>query len=201
MRNLRWAIAVLLTLLVAVWVSYEFYTRERDRRAQLESLQDESDLLPAPEQLTLETVTLFRYRPGTLPGDEGFLVPFEVSVPRYEEEARRARELLSRLLREGGTTGGPGTQLLDAASPATDPLYGAAKLRGFYLLADGTAVVDLELDRNRMVAGIVTEYALVESIVRTLRANVSGVTQVQLLVDGHMSTTLLGHVLITRPFR
>ncbi|GAB4238949.1 MAG: hypothetical protein Kow00109_13600 [Acidobacteriota bacterium] len=203
MKDLRWIVAAVLLVVVAALVSYGIYTRERERRAALEAAEAAADLAAAGEvQATAAArkVVLFRYRTGALPIDEDFLVPEEVELDTAGDPESEARTLLTALFHPPGEA----PQVIpEAGEPPREwwP-YTGIELRAFYLLDDGTAVVDLEVDRRRSApAGVLTELVVVESIVRTLRENLPEVTQVRFLVAGRAVRTLLGHVEIERPFR
>jgi spore germination protein GerM len=68
----------------------------------------------------------------------------------------------------------------------------------FYLLPDGTAIADFsEALSGAMPSGILSEQMAVDSIVRTLEANVSGIQRLKILVRGQEVDTLAGHVDLT----
>lgn len=201
MRDLRWIVAAVLLVLVAAFVSYGIYTREKERRTALEAAA--ADLVAVEEvQTTAEVrrVALYRYRPGALPADDDFLVPEEVELDAAGDPESEARTLLAALLRRPDEFSDLSSEP-DGEGREWWP-YAGIELRSLYLLEDGTAVVDLAVDRRRAApAGVLTELIVVESMVRTLRENVPQVSQVRFLVGGRAVHTLLGHVEIGRPFR
>jgi hypothetical protein len=68
----------------------------------------------------------------------------------------------------------------------------------FYLLPDGTAVADFsEALSGGMPSGILSEQMAVDSIVRTLEANVNGIHRLKILIRGQEIDTLAGHVDLT----
>ncbi len=76
-----------------------------------------------------------------------------------------------------------------------------ALLLAFYLLPDGTAVADFsEALATSVPSGIVSEQLAVNSITRTLEANVPQVQRVKILIHGQEVETLAGHLDLTGTF-
>jgi hypothetical protein len=74
-------------------------------------------------------------------------------------------------------------------------------LLAFYLLPDGTAVADFsEALGTSIPSGIESEQLAVESITRTLEANVPQVQRLKILIHGQEVDTLAGHLDLTQTF-
>ena len=70
-----------------------------------------------------------------------------------------------------------------------------AALLEFYLLRDGTGVADFsEALSSSMPSGIESEQLAVDSIARTLEANVPQVRRLKILIHGQETETLAGHL-------
>jgi len=76
-----------------------------------------------------------------------------------------------------------------------------ALLLAFYLLPDGTAIADFsEALATSIPSGIVSEQLAVDSITRTLEANVPQVQRLKILIHGQEVETLAGHLDLTGTF-
>src|SRR5262249_41762222 len=70
-----------------------------------------------------------------------------------------------------------------------------AVLLAFYLLPDGTAIADFsEALATSIPSGIASEQLAVDSIARTLGANVAQVQRLKILIQGQEVETLAGHL-------
>jgi len=70
-----------------------------------------------------------------------------------------------------------------------------ATLLEFYLLADGTAVADFsDTLATATPSGILSEQMAVDSITRTLAANVEPIRRLKILIHGQDTETLAGHL-------
>ncbi len=110
----------------------------------------------------------------------------EVTVALPPEPALRAREVLRALIHEY------------LKSDSSHPLAKGSEVKNVYLLSDGTAVLDLTsalVDGHP--SGILEEQMTIASMVETISANVSGIHQVKILVDGKERETLAGHADLT----
>jgi germination protein M len=71
----------------------------------------------------------------------------------------------------------------------------------FYLLPDGTGIADFsEALASSIPSGIESEQLAVDSITRTLAANVPPVLRLKILIHGQEVETLAGHLDLTEPF-
>ena len=100
----------------------------------------------------------------------------------------RARQLVQILIE------GPRPEEAESVVPV---LPKEAKLRQMYLLAGGTAVVDLSEEAvNLLPGGIDSETMAIESIRRTLLENVPELKSVRFLINGKEERTFAGHLLM-----
>ena len=101
----------------------------------------------------------------------------------------RAKEMLNTLL------AGP-------VDPEARTLPPDAALLAFYILPDGTAVADFsEALATSIPSGIQSEQLAVDSITRTLEANVPQVQRLKILIHGQEVDTLAGHLDLTQTFQ
>ncbi|HUL32991.1 MAG TPA: GerMN domain-containing protein [Candidatus Eisenbacteria bacterium] len=119
---------------------------------------------------------------------EGALSPVTVELPLSKDPVLRAKQVLNTLL------AGP----VDADARTLPP---DAALLAFYILQDGTGVADFSEElRTSIPSGIQSEQLAVESIVRTLEANVPQVQRLKILIHGQEVDTLAGHLDLTQAF-
>lgn len=140
---------------------------------------------PRPAPLKTRSVTLYFESPSLLLAPE----KRELSLP--EETGPALQPVIEQLL-EGSS---------NAAIPALFPPD--TVVRGAYLLADGTAVIDLGGGTlaEGWNTGSHTEMMAVYSVVQTLVENFEEVGRVRILVNGQPAQTLAGHIAIDRPLR
>lgn len=109
----------------------------------------------------------------------------EVELPLSADPVQRAKQVIDALITQ-------------APSPTQRTLPADTELIEFYLLPDGTAVADFsEALSRQMPSGILSEQMAVDSIVKTLGANVSGVRRLKILIRGRQVDTLAGHLDLT----
>jgi len=120
--------------------------------------------------------------------DESALAPVVVELPLSNDPVLRSKQVLNTLL------AGP----VDAEQRTLPP---DAVLLAFYILPDGTAVADFsEALATSIPSGIVSEQLAVDSMARTLEANVPRVQRLKILIHGQEMDTLAGHVDLTNAF-
>jgi hypothetical protein len=120
--------------------------------------------------------------------NDSTLVPVTVDLPLSNDPVLRAKQVLNTLL------AGP----VDAELRTLPP---EAVLLAFYLLPDGTAIADFsEALATSVPSGIVSEQLAVNSITRTLEANVPQVRRMKILIHGQEVETLAGHLDLTGTF-
>ncbi|HKV63334.1 MAG TPA: GerMN domain-containing protein [Candidatus Acidoferrum sp.] len=116
------------------------------------------------------------------------LVPVTVELPLASDPVLRSKQILNTLL------AGP----VDAELRTLPP---DALLLAFYLLPDGTAIADFsEALATSVPSGIASEQLAVNSIARTLEANVPQVQRLKILIHGQEVETLAGHLDLTGTF-
>jgi spore germination protein GerM len=116
------------------------------------------------------------------------LVPVTVELPLSKDPVMRSKQVLNTLL------AGPVDTELRTLPPD-------ALLLAFYLLPDGTAVADFsEALATSIPSGIASEQLAVNSIARTLEANVPQVQRLKILIHGQEVETLAGHLDLTGTF-
>src|SRR6266851_5770489 len=116
------------------------------------------------------------------------LAPVTVELPLSRDPVPRSKQVLNTLL------AGPVDVELRTLPPD-------AVLLGFYLLPDGTAIADFsEALATSIPSGIVSEQLAVDSITRTLEANVPQVQRLKILIHGQEVETLAGHVDLSGTF-
>ena len=120
--------------------------------------------------------------------DDGTLSAVSVELPLSNDPVLRAKQVLNTLL------AGPVDTELRTLPPD-------AALLAFYLLPDGTAIADFsEALATSTPSGIQSEQMAVDSIARTLEANVPKVRQVKILIHGQEMETLAGHLDLSQVF-
>ncbi len=120
--------------------------------------------------------------------DDGALKPVTLDLPLSNEPVLRAKQVLNTLL------AGPVDTELRTLPPE-------AALLEFYLLPDGTGIADFsEALATATPSGIASEQLAIESIARTLEANVPQVKRLKILIHGQEVETLAGHLDLTGTF-
>jgi hypothetical protein len=113
------------------------------------------------------------------------IAPVEVEIPLSADPVERCRQLLQTLI---------------ASPPTPDQrtLPASAVLLGFYILPGGTAVADFSDSlTSETPSGILSESMAVNSIVKTLAANVPSLQRLKILIHGQEVDTLAGNVDLT----
>src|SRR5262249_17827005 len=120
--------------------------------------------------------------------DESALSPIAVDLALSSDPVLRAKQVLNTLL----------------AGPVNSDLRtlpaGAAAV-AFYLFPGGTGVADFsEAFGTSTPSGIQSEQRAVDSIARTLEANVPEIKRLKILIHGQEVDTLAGHLDLTQLF-
>jgi hypothetical protein len=119
---------------------------------------------------------------------DGSLAPVTIDLPLSGDPALRAKQVVNTLL------AGP-------ADPELRTLPPDAVQLAFYLLPDGTGIADFsEAMASSIPSGIESEQLAVDSITRTLAANVPQVMRLKILIHGQEVETLAGHLDLTGSF-
>lgn len=176
------AIAVLGLLVCAALLTFPALLRNvlglrRANRSEEQALRAIVPPLSTPTD-TREKAQLFWLSPASRDTLESSTVELDLSANAGE----RAKQLITALIEK------PPSQV-QRTLPAD------AVLLQLYLLPDGTAIADFsETLETETPSGILNEEMAVESIVRTLGANLSNVFRLKILIRGQEVETLAGHL-------
>jgi hypothetical protein len=114
----------------------------------------------------------------------GVLEASTIDLPLSADPLQRSRQVLSALIARPSAT--------QRTLPAD------TELLAFYLLPGGTGIADFsESLATATPSGILSEQAAIDSIVRTLAANVPAVHSLKILIHGQEVDTLAGHIDLT----
>ena len=105
-----------------------------------------------------------------------------IQVPLSADPVERAKQLVNALITR-------------APAKEKQTLPAEVTLLAFYIQPDGTAIADFSDEiTSGMPSGILSEELAVESVARTIGANVTGIRQLKILVHGQEAETLAGHL-------
>lgn len=189
----RWRVWLIGTLCMAVVVGVMYLPILRRRLRQAAQVQQQSEEQARREltqPLTANTgQPLVKARLFWSSGaEDGSLVAVTVDLPLANDPVLRAKQVLNTLL------AGPVNVELRTVPPD-------AVLLAFYLLPDGTGIADFsEALATSTPSGIESEQMAVDSITKTLEANVPQVRWLKILIHGQEVDTLAGHLDLTRTF-
>ncbi|MFZ1204921.1 MAG: GerMN domain-containing protein [Candidatus Acidiferrales bacterium] len=183
-RNWKIFIAVLAVGVVIGLISLRSLHRRMKRLAQTEVTEEQArhDLLAPP----VSTPTDVPVKASIFwAGGPDSLAPVEIELPLSADSAQRSRQLLHALIAEPPT-------------PDQRTLPADAEVLGFYILPDGTAIADFsDALSTETPSGILSERMAVDSIVKTLENNVTGLRRLKILIHGQEVDTLAGHIDLT----
>lgn len=191
MKDVRNIVIAFLLVTTAASLALYSYMSERARQSAVEEvgkepLHVETEPLEATGREE-KVVRLYFYNPRSGGSGASLLMREERALPHTDDV-----QLMARLVVQ---------ELFKGSRDGLRMFPEQARLRQLYVLEDGTAVVDLPRDvLNAMPGGIASELAVIESITRTLRENISEIRRVRFLVEGLNQETLAGHVSIRNPF-
>ena len=118
----------------------------------------------------------------------GALQAFTIEMPLASDPVVRSKQLINALITQ-------------PPAPAQRTLPSDLTLLEFYLLPDGTAIADFSDSlATETPSGILSEQMAVDSIVRTLDANVGAIQRLKILIHGQEVDTLAGHLDLTGMF-
>jgi len=121
--------------------------------------------------------------------DQGVLVAEQRSLPAGIQSEQAGVRIMQALL------AGPKKRLERTIPEET-------RLRGFYILDNRTAYVDLSNDiREHHPGGARSELLTIFSIVNSLTMNLTDIESVKILIEGQEATTLKGHMDLRFPMR
>jgi spore germination protein GerM len=186
-----WLGGILLAAVIAAALYFPALKRQVNKAKNITEKTAEQarrELMPATPAATGEPRIKAKMYWGSKDND-GTLVPVSVELPLSSDPTLRAKEILNTLL------AGP----VDAEARTLPP---DAALLAFYILPDGTAVADFsEALATSIPSGIQSEQLAVDSITRTLEANVPQVRRLRILIHGQEVETLAGHLDLTQTFQ
>ena len=191
--NTRWVAMILGGLFGAVIIAGLYFPILKQRVKQTAKIQPQSE-----EQARRELTQSLTANPTEARVNaklfwasnthDSSLTPVTVELPLSNEPVLRAKQVLNTLL------AGP-------ADPELRTLPSDAVLLAFYLLPDGTGIADFsEAMASSIPSGIESEQRAVDSMTRTLAANVPGITRLKILIHGQEVETLAGHLDLTGSF-
>lgn len=185
-----WLTTLLVFVVVGAAISVPIIRRRMKRAARLQQQSEEQ----ARREL-VQTVPMNPSDPRVKAqlfwlsdADNSLLAPVTVELPLSSDPALRSKQVLNTLL------AGPVDVELRTLPPD-------AVLLAFYILPDGTAIADFsEALATSIPSGIASEQLAVDSMARTLEANVPEVKRLKILIHGQEVETLAGHVDLTGTF-
>ena len=178
-------LAIGLAVMLAVALGMSFYLwrmRAGARAVESEASATISAPVAAPVAGPTEQAILY-----VADDESGEIHPVGTRIPLPGARQARAEELLRALV----------TSYLEKNS--THPLGPGSEVLNVYLVDPGIAVIDVNqafADGHR--SGIMVEELTVASLIETLGANIQGIRQVKILVDGKERDTLAGHADLTQ---
>jgi len=185
-----WLVLVLLVSVVGAALYFPALRRQVDRARELTEKTAEQarrELLPPAPVTSGDPKVKARMYWGSK-SQSGELQAVVVELPLSTDPVLRSKQILNTLL------AGP-------VDPESRTLPPDAALLAFYLLPDGTAVADFsEALATSIPSGIESEQLAVDSITRTLAANVPQAKQLKILIHGQEVDTLAGHLDLTQLF-
>ncbi len=175
-RNIGITLAILLLAVVAMGL-YGLHLRKQALQLHASAAADAKPMAP-PVTGPQQQITVF------LPDDaKGALLQRQISATLPEEPTQRAREIVHVLIARW------------QEKDSLHPMVAAADVNAVFLLNNNrTAVIDVNgpfADQHR--SGILVEELTLASIAKTLAANVQGVGEIRLVVEGKQRETLAGH--------
>jgi hypothetical protein len=183
----RWRVWLIGMLVLAVISAAIYFPILKRRLRQAAQVQQQSE-----EQARRELTQSLAANPGAplvkaklfwaSGAEDGALTAVTVDLPLSKDPVLRGKQVLNTLL------AGP----VDAELRTVPP---DAVLLAFYLLPDGTAIADFsEGLATSIPSGIESEQMAVDSLTRTLEANVPQVRWLKILIHGQEVDTLAGHL-------
>ena len=189
-RLRTWLFGGLFVAVIAGLIYFPILRRRMERAAKLQQQSEEqarrelTQTVPANPGQPREKAAMF-WGSGN---DDGTLTPVTVELPLSSDPVLRSKQVLDTLL------AGP----VDADLRTLPP---EAVLLAFYLMPDGTGIADFsEALATATPSGIQSEQMAVDSITKTLEANVPQVQRLKILIHGQEVETLAGHLDLTGAF-
>jgi len=183
-RAAKIVLGALLLAVVVGLISFRGLHRRVQRLAESQSADEKArhEVLAAP--ITTSSDVVQSARIFWAAGSDR-IAPVDVQLPLSADPVERCRQLLHELTANPPT---PGQRTIPADTT----------VMGFYILPDGTAVADFsDALSSEMPSGILSEEMAVNSIARTLEANVPVLRRLKILIHGQEVDTLAGNVDMT----
>ncbi len=185
-RRMKMALAVLMIAVVAGAFALRSLRRHVLRLSQTQKSEEQARREVIAPPISTPTDVLVKakifWASATAPGR---LEPVEVELPLSADPVQRSKQVLQVLITRPPT-------------PEQRTLPADAELIDFYLLPDGTAIADFsDTLATKTPSGILSEELAVDSIARTLEANVNVLRRLKILIHGQEADTLAGHVDLT----
>lgn len=164
-------------ILAAVAIGMFVYAWQLRQHATLTSPVETTPPVTPPKTGPTEKVTLW-----VAYDDPGVLRAQAVAVPLSSGRQQQAEQLLRSLME------------LYTSKASPHPLRPGAEVEDVYLVAPGLAVIDVNAAlADSQTSGVLAEELTVTSLMQTLSANIPGLTQFKILVEGKERDTLAGH--------
>jgi hypothetical protein len=185
-----WVTALLVFALVGAAIFVPILRKRMQRAARLQQQSEEQArrelIQPVPMNASDPRVKAKLF--WISDADNSMLAPVVVELPLSSDPVLRSKQVINTLL------AGPVDVELRTLPPD-------AVLLAFYILPDGTAIADFsEALATSIPSGIASEQLAVDSMARTLEANVPQVKRLKILIHGQEVETLAGHVDLTGTF-
>lgn len=104
------------------------------------------------------------------------------AIPLTSGRQQKARQILRALMS------------IYTSPNSAHPLHAGAEIRAVYLVTPGVAVIDVNSAfAEGQTSGVLAEELTIASLVQSLTANIPGITDIKILVDGKEKDTLAGH--------
>jgi hypothetical protein len=191
--NSQWRVRIIVGLVIAVLAAAIYFPilkRRVKRQAQVQQKSEEQarrELVQSLNAVSDEPKVKAKLFWAADADDSG-LAATTVELPLSNDPVLRAKQVLNTLL------AGP----VDAELRT---LPSDAALLAFYILPDGTAIADFsEAMGNSIPSGVQSEQLAVDSLTKTLEANVPQVRRLKILIHGQEVETLAGHLDLTGTF-
>lgn len=185
-----WLTALLVFVVVGAAISVPIIRRRMKRAARLQQQTEEQARreLAQPVPMNPSDPRVKAKLFWLSDSDSSTLAPVTVELPLSSDPVLRSKQVLNTLL------AGP----VDVEQRTLPP---DAVLLALYILPDGTAIADFsEALATSIPSGIASEQLAVDSMARTLEANVPTVKRLKILIHGQEVETLAGHVDLTGTF-
>jgi hypothetical protein len=189
-RWIKWVVGVLCVAVILGALYVPVLRRHLERAAKLQQQSAEQArrelAQPVPVNPSEPRVKAKMYWASG--NNDGTLAESMVELTLSDDAVLRSKQVLNTLL------AGPVDTELRTLPPD-------AVLLEFYLLPNGTAIADFSEELATAIpSGIQSEQMAVDSITRTLEANVPQVQRLKILIHGQEAETLAGHLDLTGMF-